>query len=31
VVTNEETIDYSDSWTKQDLKDLTAFTLSQGH
>jgi hypothetical protein len=31
MIANEESIDYSDSWTKQDLKDLTAFALSQGH
>ncbi len=25
---NEETIEYSDNWTEQDLQDLTAFALS---
>ena len=28
MIANEETIDYSDSWTEHDLKDLTAFALS---
>lgn len=25
---NDETIDYSDSWTEEDLRDLTIFALS---
>ena len=25
---NDQTIDYSDSWTEEDLHDLTAFALS---
>jgi len=28
MIANGETIDYSDSWTEQDLNDLTAFALS---
>ena len=28
MIANEETIDYSDSWTEHDLHDLTAFALS---
>jgi predicted RNA-binding protein (virulence factor B family) len=27
---NDETIDYSDSWTEEDLQDLTTFALSHG-
>jgi hypothetical protein len=26
---DDETIEYSDTWTEQDLKDLTEFALSQ--
>ena len=28
MVADDENIDYSDRWTEQDLKDLTAFALS---
>ncbi|HEY0762541.1 MAG TPA: hypothetical protein VGD61_09230 [Pyrinomonadaceae bacterium] len=28
MVADDEKIEYSDSWTSQDLKDLTAFALS---
>lgn len=28
LVADDENIEYSDSWTEQDLKDLTAFALS---
>ena len=28
MIANDETIDYSDSWTEHDLHDLTAFALS---
>ena len=27
-ITAEETIEYSDTWTEQDLQDLSAFALS---
>ena len=28
MVVDDENIEYNDSWTEQDLKDLTAFALS---
>ena len=29
IAVDDETIEYSDTWTEQDLKDLTEFALSQ--
>ena len=28
IMASDETIDYSDTWTDQDIQDLTAFALS---
>ena len=31
MVVDDDTMDYSDTWKEQDLKDLTAFALYQEH